>query len=310
MKVLFVSSGNSHYGIVPFIKSQGDSLIKEGVDVDFFTVKGKNIGGYVKNIKVLSNYIRLGKFDIIHAHYGLTGLLCVMTFTRIPIILSVMGSDAYGSFNKNGKRIKSSYVNMFLTQIALIFVKKIIVKSKNILKFVPYKDKTIIIPNGVNFEMFKSNNNDLPKNRVLFLGNPSDPRKNIKLLQKAINLINRENLKLINPFPIPHNHFPEYLNNTSVFVLTSYNEGSPNVIKEAMACDVPIVSTDVGDVREVMIRTEGCFISSFEPKDIAQKIKKALDFETRTTGREDIKHLDSCVIAKRIIEIYNEILIE
>ena len=112
MIVLFVSSGNSHYGIVPFIKSQGESLRQEGVDVEYFTVKGKGIKGYIRNITPLRTYIKQTKFDIIHAHYGLIGLLCVLAFPGIPIVLSVMGSDAYGSFNDKGKRIKSSYFDM------------------------------------------------------------------------------------------------------------------------------------------------------------------------------------------------------
>ncbi len=75
-----------------------------------------------------------------------------------------------------------------------------------------------------------------------------------------------------------------------------------------MACNIPIVSTDVGDVKEVMGQTDGCYITTFEPKDVANKIQKALEFGKRTTGREDIKHLESSVIAKRIINIYKNVL--
>jgi teichuronic acid biosynthesis glycosyltransferase TuaC len=93
-----------------------------------------------------------------------------------------------------------------------------------------------------------------------------------------------------------------------VVLLTSLWEGSPNVIKEAMACNTPIVSTDVGDVKEIIGKTEGCFITSFDPEDVSDKIKKALEFGKRTTGREDIKHLESGVVAKRIIAIYKNVL--
>ena len=123
MKVLFVSSGNSHYGVVPFIKSQGESLKKEGVALDYFTIKGEGIKGYVRNIQPLRKHIKENKYDIIHAHYGLIGLTCLLTFIKVPVVLSVMGSDAYGSFNNNGKRLKSSYFTMILTQITLLFVK-------------------------------------------------------------------------------------------------------------------------------------------------------------------------------------------
>ena len=307
MKVLFVSSGNSRYGIVSFIKSQGESLRREGVDLDFYPLKGKGIKGYIKSIKPLAAYLKKNKYDIIHAHYGLIGLVCILTFSRTPIVLSVMGDDAYGNFNIKGKRIKSSYFGMFLTQIALIFVKKIIVKSKNILKVIPYKSKSYIQPNGVDFELFKPSSDTLNKNRILFLADENNPRKNYKLLKDALNIIDDNTLECINPFPIEHHEFPAYLNKSSVFVLTSYNEGSPNVVKEAMACNIPIVSTDVGDVTDVISNTEGCYITTFEPEDVADKIKKALVFGKRTTGREDIKHLEASVVANRIITIYKEI---
>jgi len=308
MKVLFVSSGNSRYGIVPFIKCQGESLKSEGVELDFYLIKGKGIKGYVKCITPLRRFLRSNNCDIVHAHYGLIGLVCVLTFSRIPIVLSVMGDDAYGSFDIHGKRIKSSYLNMLLTQIALIFAKRIIVKSKNILKFIPYKKKSQIIPNGVDFNVFKPSDNKLKPNTILSLADPNDFRKNFNLVKKALDLIKDNKLKLLNPFPINHSQFPEYLNNCSVFVLTSYNEGSPNVIKEAMACNIPIVATDVGDVKEIIGKTEGCFITTFRPEDVADKIIRALAFGKRTIGRENIKHLESQTIAKRIIEVYNKVL--
>jgi glycosyltransferase involved in cell wall biosynthesis len=308
MKVLFVCSGNSHYGIVPFIKSQGESLKKEGVLIDYFTIKGNGVIGYLKNIKSLRQHISKNKYDIIHAHYGLIGILCLLTFSRRPIVLSVMGSDIYGFFNNSGKREKSSYYIMFLTQISLIFVKQIIVKSNNILSMVPYKNKSHIIPNGVDFEIFNSSSIILNQNIVLSLANPRDHRKNYSLVQEAMDFLDEGNLKLVNPFPISHNQLPEYFNNASVFVLTSYNEGSPNVIKEAMACNIPIVSTDVGDVKEVIGKTEGCYITSFSPEDVADKIMQATKFGKRTKGRENIKHLESSVIANKIINIYEKIL--
>ena len=71
--------------------------------------------------------------------------------------------------------------------------------------------------------------------------------------------------------------------------------------------NIPIVSTDVGDVREVIGNTQGCYLTSFEPSDVADKIEKALLFGKRTTGRKDIRHLESGIIAKKIISIYKKI---
>jgi len=308
MKVLFVCSGNSHYGIVPFVKSQGESLKTKGVELEYFAVIGKGFIGYLKNIRHLKNKIRSKEIEIIHSHYGLTGLLCFLTFTKIPIILSIMGGDAYGSFNSKGKRTKFSYLEILLTQIALIFSKQIIVKSKSILRYIPHKNKSHIIPNGVDFDLFKPNSCSLQSNYILFLGDSQDPRKNYDLAKKAFKLINKKEIKLINPYPIEHLQVPQYLNKSSVLILTSYQEGSPNIIKEAMACNIPIVSTDVGDVKGIISKTAGCYISSFKPKDFAQKIEKALNYGKRTSGRQDVLHLELNMVAEKIIDIYKKTL--
>ncbi|MEJ2594053.1 MAG: glycosyltransferase family 4 protein [bacterium] len=315
MKVLFVSSGNSHYGIVPFIRNQGESLREAGLDLDFYTVVGKGIKGYLQNISRLRKVIRENSYDVVHAHYSLIGLVTLLTFTRTPVVLSVMGSDAYGDYDTKGKRIPSSYFYMMITQIIQPFVKGIIVKSKNIEKYIYRRRITKIIPNGVNFTKFapgdmmesrKKLSLPLDKKLVLFLAKPDDPRKNFKLLLEAEKLIETKDFEVLNPYPIDNKVFPDYLNACNVFVLTSYNEGSPNVIKEAMACNTPILATPVGDVVEVLGDTPGCYIIDFDPEDVAEKLKKALAFNRKTTGRKTIKDLDDRIVSKNIISIYKK----
>jgi glycosyltransferase involved in cell wall biosynthesis len=146
------------------------------------------------------------------------------------------------------------------------------------------------------------------KKQILFAANPDRPEKNFQLALDAYNTLQEKNVALKVLDNVPNDLMPVYFNAADVVVLTSLWEGSPNVIKEAMVCNIPIVSTNVGDVKEVIGKTKGCYISTFEPEDVAEKIQKALDFGKRTTGREDIKHLESGVIAKRIIEVYNKVL--
>jgi teichuronic acid biosynthesis glycosyltransferase TuaC len=307
MKVLFVSSGNSRYGIVPFIHSQGESLKEIGLQLDYYSVVGKGIKGYINNIFPLRRQIKKGNYDIIHSHYGLIGLISLLSFTKNKKILSIMGSDISGIFDEKGKRKFKSYFEICLTQIAILFSNQVIVKSKNLYKTIPFKRKVSIIPNGVNFNIFKPNSSPLVKNKVLWLADPKKNVKNFKLLEDAIQFLPK-NIEIVCPFPIKHNDFPQFLNNSSVFVLSSFNEGSPNVIKEAMACNIPIVSTDVGDVKSVIGNTEGCFICDFDSRDLALKIHNALNFGKRTDGRNQINHLNSIDIANKLKCIYLKII--
>lgn len=317
MRVLFVSSGNTDFGIDPLIVNQGESLKKAGVDLDYFTIKGKGFKGYFSNIPKLKKFIKENDYDIIHAHFVYTGWVAIFSAGKKPIVLSVMGSDAYGKYKISGKRFKSTYFMMLLTQLIQPFVKAIIVKSKNICRYVYLKNRKYRVPNGVDFDKFHEINMDkcrkelglnLDKEMVLFLADPEKPVKNFKLLKEAFNLLDQNRFELINPFPIENKQFPLYLNACNVFVLTSHNEGSPNVIKEAMACNTPIVSTRVGDVDEVIGETSGCYLINHDPEDVAKNIMKAINFGSRTTGREDINHLESGVIANKIIDIYNKVL--
>jgi len=319
MKVLFVSSGNSEFGISPIVKNQGESLKQNGIDLDYFTIKGKGINGYLKNIPILKKYLKAHHYDIIHAHYSFCGWVTKLTLTKIPVIVSLMGSDTYGNVNIDGERKFYSYINILSAKLLQPFVKKMIVKSKNLESYTYLKNKVKIIPNGVDIIKFKpieknicreKLNIDINYKIILFLGNPSDPRKNYNLLKKAINIIKDVNVKIIKPYPVDNKDIVYFMNAADVLVMTSYLEGSPNVIKEAMACNLPIVSTDVGDVKEIIGDTEGCFICSYDHKDVADKIKMALDYGKRTNGREQIIKLglDSDSIAKKIIKVYEEVV--
>jgi len=303
MNILFISSGNSKAGISPIVKNQGESLKKLGIEVDYFTIKGKGIKGYLKNVKPLKKYLKQNRFDVVHAHYSMSAFVASLAGAK-PLVVSLMGSDV-----KSG-----AFYKLFIRAFHLLLWDGIIVKSKDMRHSLGVKDVRII-PNGVDLEMFKPINRqdcklklgwDTDKKHILFAANPQRKEKNFGLAEKAFQLLSHQNIALKKLLDVPNTQMPFYHNAADVVLLTSRWEGSPNVIKEAMACNIPIVSTDVGDVKEVIGKTEGCYITSFNPEDVADKIKKALAFGKRTTGRNDIKHLESSIIAKKIISVYNK----
>ena len=306
MKVLFVSSGRNG-SISVLVKNQGDSLIKAGINVNYFIIEGRGVFGYLKSIPSLRRIINNGDYDLIHAHYSMSAFVTTLA-TRSPLIVSLMGSDVYSA-----KLIK--IIIRFFTQK---FWKATIVKTERMKELLGLKN-IYVIPNGVNMDLFKPEDRNAARNKmdlpiktkiVLFVATHDRPEKNYPLAQKAVSFMNDNNIKLLYVKNVSNEFIPIYLNAADTLVLTSLYEGSPNIIKEAMACNCPIVSTDVGDVSWLVKNLDGCLLTSYDPSDVADKLQQTLNFNKRTEGRKRIFELglDSGTIASRIINIYQNII--
>ena len=305
MKVLFISSGNSGQ-ISPIVKAQAESLLSIGIEVDYFLIQGKGLWGYLKNIPSLRNYARKNKIDIFHAHYSFCGFVASLASCN-PLIVSLMGDD-----------VKGNALSKFCVRFFIRFLwTHTIVKSKEMINSLEIHNASII-PNGVNLNQFTPKNHTISKEKlgwelnkihVLFAANPSRWGKNFKLVEESFNSIHSENIRLHTLINVDFKQMNEIYNASDIILLSSYSEGSPNVIKEAMACNKIIVSTEVGDVKEIFGNTPGTFLSGFEINEYKNTILKALDFHAKqkfTTGRDRIIELkiDSLSIAKRIESNY------
>jgi glycosyltransferase involved in cell wall biosynthesis len=305
MNVLFISRAKQENQISPVVQAQADSISKL-ISLSIFLIRGRGWKSYVNSIFKLRKYLKSNDVDLIHAHYSHTAYVASLA-SKKPVVCSLMGSD-----------VEDYRINRFLIRIfAKYFWKAVIIKSQGLKEKINIRH-AIVIPNGVNLDLFKQIPADearkkmmldIKKKYALFLADPVRPEKNFSLAQAACDLLKHEyDLKLIALNGIKHDDIPYYLSASDVLVLTSLFEGSPNAIKEAMACNCPIVSTNVGDVEEVIGNTEGCYICSFEPEDVAEKLLAALQFGKRTNGRENIKHLDDKVIAQKLIDIYEFVM--
>ena len=306
MKVLFVSSGNSKVGISPIITNQGKSLENEGLDLTYFKIKGKGIKGYLKNIKPLRVLLKGSDFDIVHAHYSMSAFVASLSGAR-PLIVSLMGSDV-----KSDKLFK-----VFIHLFNKLFWNKTIVKSEDMKLSLGIKE-TEVISNGVDLDMFKPLNQleckkklgwDFEKKQILFAANPNRHEKNYPLAKKAFSTLDDINYELKVLEDIPINQMSLHFNAADLVLLTSLWEGSPNVIKEALACNRPILSTNVGDVSTLLSNVNGCNIIEEDAQDIADKIKFSIENFSVSNGREKVKSLkiDSKNVAFKIIELYKEI---
>jgi glycosyltransferase involved in cell wall biosynthesis len=307
MKVLFIRSGNA--GTHPITTNQGLSLMNEGIEVAFFNIKGKGFSGYLSNIPALRKQIRQFKPDVLHAHYSLAAYLSTLSFTGVVTGVSLMGSDVK-STGKAGKWL----IKLF----AALSWKFVIVKSHDMYGELGLKS-AIVLPNGVDLNVMapidkaiaqKTLGWDQSIKHILFASNPKRPEKNFTLALKAIELLKTGNIPFELHFlmNIPFDSMAAYYSAADVLLMTSRYEGSPNVIKEAMACNCPIVSTNVGDVRRVLAGTRNTAVCNSSAEEIKEALALILQNEERTDGRNKMQHYDSRIIALRLIGIYKEIM--
>lgn len=319
-KVLFVASGNKKgAGVVSsFVQSQFDSLKAEGLDMVLFPVKGRGWRGYLKAVFALRKMVKRERPDIIHAHYSTCGfvasLACLGMRKRPKILVSILGS--FPTRGAKWRRVRFAIQHLWDGALT---------KSERTRDQLGLE--LPVIPNGVNLDVFQLMDHAEARKKVgfeanckyiIWCSNPERVEKNWPLAEAAVKQLQITNNKLQISLVSVFNKTPQevctYMNAADCLLLTSDSEGSPNVIKEAMACNCPIVTTDVGDVRERLANLDGCYVvQSQEPRvksqEVAEALEKALEFGERTEGRKRIieDRLDIKQIAKRIIEVYEQV---
>jgi teichuronic acid biosynthesis glycosyltransferase TuaC len=305
MQVIFVCSGNKSNnkpGVV--VQNQANSLIHRGIDIDFYIINKKGFIGYLKAIFPLVKKINQKSYSVIHAHYSLSGYVAgvakMLARKKPKLITSLMGSDTQGG---KGKMMLIQLFNRFFWNETII---KSSSMSKNFSKL-NYK----IIANGVDLmSIDKEVKKEHRENYILFPADPNRVSKNYDLAEQAIIHLGIE-YELKTVYNRPHFEIIKHLKKCSCVLLTSKWEGSPNVIKEALACNTPIVSTKVGDIEKLIKGLDGCFLSEMNVESISESIKKAIDFSIKkgdTNGRQRLFELNLTAerVANQIIQLYEQ----
>lgn len=271
MKILIVASYNK-YCFVPFVTEQAKSLQQINCVVDFFGVTGKGFKGYLNALPKLKEKIKDFQPDIIHAHFGLCGLLANLQ-RDVPVVTTYHGCDI-----NNIKIRPFSYPSLILSKYN-IFVSK---KQKSKVSITAGKN-SCVIPCGVSMDFFISLDKQTAREKlnlsltdklVLFSSTFKRPEKNAQLAIDAIKLL--DNVTLLELDGYSREEVVLLMNSVDCGLLTSIREGSPQFTKELLSCGTPIVSTNVGDVEEQFEGVEGVYIGNFDANDIAEKVNLAI----------------------------------
>lgn len=322
MKVLIVAHvKNGRFS--PFTAEQGEALAKAGCVVEMFGVEGKGLWGYLRNYPRLKKKLRAFSPDIVHAYYGLSGLLANLQ-RKYPVVTSFIGSDVH----------KGGWV-LWLSKIAMKLSKFNIFGGQWLKDRSGYnKPNSCIIRFGVDEQRFYPIDKAETLKRVkedpamaeklasfiaegnkrhpiMFAGAFANTVKNAPLAQAAVDLLKKEgDYELLELKGYTREQVNLLQNFVDCLVVTSFRESGPLVVKEAMASGCPVVSVEVGDVREYIGSLDGCYIVERTPESVADGIRKAVAFGGKTDGSGRLKELDlyNSIIAGKLMDIYSKVL--
>lgn len=324
MKVLQVTTNyptqsNPIFGI--FMKEQVESLGQFGIENTVFFSNGSEVGlgkkgsgkwVHFRSIFKLQWHLLWHHYDLIHCHSDVSGLIlalsgvwmfkkCILSFQNDP------DKDA-------DAKVFSKLYPLF---------NKIIVKKPT--KYLSWKN-VVYLPNGCNTDFFKPMDRneckkilglDLNKEYILYVDSNTSKKRTQKrkdrfdetlhILRDKFNHNNVEELIMIG---VKRDMVPIWMNACSLHLMSSDLEGSPNSIKECLMCNTPIVSTDVGNVREMVEDIPGAYvIDNFSAEELAEAVHNVLVTKCPFGGREIMiqKGYGINEVGKKLAELYQKV---
>jgi teichuronic acid biosynthesis glycosyltransferase TuaC len=309
-----------------FVGQQVLGLRKAGVLVEVVHLDRQREGmlAYRKIGRKVTDAVREFRPDLIHVMYG--GMLADRTTSlRLgkPAVVSYCGSDLMG--DAVGSWFRREIVGAYrvrASHCAAARANGIIVKSAVLKAHLPATiddSKVWILPNGVDLSLFRPADRESSQQavgfdpecfHVLFPNGKGDPRKRIDLAFAAVDALRARGVNAtLDVMPrTPHDQVRTWLNAADVVIVTSVHEGSPNIVKEALACERPVVSVPVGDVPERLAGIEGCYLSEPTPESLADQLLKVSRRPPRVDSRRRIEELSLPNVSQRLIGIYETVL--
>lgn len=320
MRVLFILPGSeSEYSMI-FAKRQIDSLKKLGVTSFTFYLQSR-----LNPVTLFTERFRFRKCiadfkpDIIHSHYGtMTAFFAAFSNTK-PLVITYHGSDL--NFLKS-ENFFLEIIRKILSQTAALRATAIVCVSGKLKKKLFWRKRIAsVIPMGVDENFFKPVDyhgarkklNIGPDEKIILFNYNHIPVKREDIARKTLSIVQQRvasaKLKILNGNVAP-DEMVLLFNASDCLLLCSDAEGSPMMVKEAMACNLPVVSSDVGDVKQNIEATFPKIITEQDPQMLADGIIEILKLNQRSNGRDILYQLQLTEknIALRVMDIYNKVL--
>jgi len=328
MRVLAVTNlypTESNPALGTYVEQQVRGLRHVGVDVEVLYInrQDRGPGTYFTVPERVRESVRRVDPDVVHVMYGgVMEDLGTRAVADKPVMVTFHGSDLVGEkVSSLLRRLLASY-GVICSHRAARRAPGIVVVSRELWNTLPAninRDKVRIIPCGIDTARFRP----LDRSRcraelgwredrfhVLFNLNGDDPVKQPALARAAVEELKRAGIavEFQEMRRLPYGEVPTRLNAADVLLLTSKHEGSPTIVKEALACNLPVVSVDVGDVREQIAGIDGCHLAAPEPEDLAAKLRLVHDGPRRVEGHAKMHATLSIeCIANRLKQFYADV---
>lgn len=324
MKILVFTNmypypGRPFYG--SFVYDEVAGLRRAGCEVDVLFINGvESKLNYLTAVWQLRAKLRATDYDIIHVHHSYCGFIASMQ-KHAPIVWTFHEGEITGT-REDARREKPSKFLVHskgLKRYVAGKVDRLIVVAEH-LKEALRRDDVVLIPSGIDLALFSPGDGeaarrelglDTGRRYVLFPSSPDRAEKRFDIARAAVDAMEGGlDVELVWLDNVPHEKVPLYMNAADVLLMTSSFEASPVSIREALACNLPVVSTDVGDVARWIEPVEGCHIVLPDPGEIARVLTAVLASTERVDGRSSVQPYSIDRTAQRVIEVYEDVLSE
>ncbi len=308
------------YGI--FVFRQIESLRTRGLDCEVIFIEGhRTRWAYVReSLRMLRRNFSSRRPRLVHAHGGETALVA-RWYVRGPVVVSYCGDDVLGTPRADGSITPASRVRRALLRAHARLINRTVTKSAEMEGTLhpSARKRNLVVPNGVDRSIFHPRSGEEARRSlgwaaedriVLFAADPAVERKRHWLAEAACRDAERElgPVRLEVAWGTLPAEMPMLMAGADCLLLTSAIEGSPNVVKEAMACDLPVISTDVGDVAEILGDIDPSWVCAAEPGSLAGALVECLTVRRRSNGSERSDWLGQERIAERLLDLYAELV--